>query len=146
MVVSCAAGFVESVVHIRTMFSRATSLDDFLDDAFECTDAHTSLAMSCQSIVPGEGIAACTGVWLAARVDLGVAFEVVASNKALVAVVAAELTIAKMCLDMRLDVFFAAELFVAVFVFADPFVVAWVWSFNELSDVVESDIGFFDRG
>ena len=76
--------------------------------------------------------------------DLGVAFEVVASNKALVAVVTAELTIAKMCLDVRLDVLFSAKFLVAVLELADPFVVTWVWSFDELSDVVESDVGLFD--
>jgi hypothetical protein len=78
-------------------------------------------------------------------VDLGVAFQVVASDEALLAVVTSELTIAEMSLDMGFDVLFPAELLVAVVELADPFVIDRIWSLDILRNVIQSDIGLFDR-
>jgi hypothetical protein len=69
-------------------------------------------------------------------VDLGVAFEIVAAHETLATVVAAELAVAEVGLNVRLDVFFSAEFLVAVFVLAGPFGVNGVWAFDELGYVV----------
>lgn len=64
---------VKSIVHFRTVFSRATFLHDLLHHALECTDAVSALSMAGQSIVPRECVATETRVWFGAGVDLGVA-------------------------------------------------------------------------
>jgi len=45
-----------------------------------------------------------------------------------------------MSLNVGLDVFFSSKSLVAVIELADPFLVCWVWTFNILGDVVESDV------
>ena len=121
--VTAATGLVETIIHLRAMLARPATFDGLLDDTFEGTNTHASLAVSGESIMPGEGVAAETRVWLGAGMDLGMSLQVVTSNEALVAVVAFELTITKMSLDVGLDVLLAAETLIAVFVFANPLVV-----------------------
>ena len=58
------------------------------------------------------------------------------THKAFVAVVASELPITEMGLDMRLDVLFPAEFLAAIFVPADPFVVDRIRALDELGNVV----------
>lgn len=135
---------VESIIHFRTMFPGSTTLDDLLDDSLKCTNAHTTLPMSSQGIMPGKGIATRTWVRFAAGVNLGMALEIVASDEAFLAMVATELSVTQMSLNMRLDVLFSAESLVAVFVLANPFVVSRVWPFNELCDVIEGDVCLFN--
>ena len=76
--------------------------------------------------------------------DFGVTLEIVSSDKTLLAVVAAELSVTEMSLHMRLDVLFATKAFVAVFVLADPLLVDGVRPFDELCDVVKVDVGFLN--
>lgn len=62
--------------------------------------------------------------------------EIVPSDEALLAVVAAELPVTEMSLNVGLNVLLTTKALVAVVKFADPFLVGWVWSFDELCDVV----------
>jgi hypothetical protein len=78
--------------------------------------------------------------------DLSVSLEVVATNEALVAVIAFELTITKVGLNVRLNVLFAAETFVAILVSADPLVVRRLRTLDELRNVVNGDVGFLNGG
>lgn len=138
-------GLVETLVHLGAVLAWATSLDDLLDSTFERADAHATLTVTGQSVVTGERVAASTRVWLVAGVDLSVAFQVVASYEAFAAMVAAELTVAEMGLNVGFDVFLSAEAFVAFRIGADPFVVHGVGTVNELYDVVECNVCFFNR-
>jgi hypothetical protein len=135
---------VKSIVHLRSVLSRPALFDDFLDNAFECSDAVAALSVPCQSVMACKSIAAQTWIWLASSVDLRMSLEIMATNEAFVAVVASELPISEMSLDVRFDVLLAAESFIAFLVFADPFVVYLVWAFNELGNVVERDVCFLD--
>ncbi len=72
------------------------------------------------------------------------ALKIVSTDEALLAVVAAELSITEMSLHMGFDVLFAAEALVAVLKLACPLLVGWVWAFDELCDVVKVDVGFLD--
>lgn len=94
--------------------------------------------------MPGERVATEAGIWLGASMDLCMTFQVVTSNEALSAMIATELSITKMGLDMRLDVLFPAEALVAIFVLAHPLVIDWIWAFNELSNVIDGNVGLFD--
>ena len=63
-------------------------------------------------------------------------FQIVTSHKTLAAVITSKLSIAEMGLNVRLDVFFPSELLVAVFIFADPFIVNSIGTFDELGDII----------
>jgi hypothetical protein len=142
-----SSGFVNTFVHLRAMLAGSTALDWRLDDALERTDTHTALSVARERVMSSEGVATQTRIWLGARMNLGMSLEVVATNEALVAVVALELSVAQMGLYMGLDVLFAAEALVAVLVPADPLVVAArLGAFNELSNIVNRDVGLLNRG
>ena len=142
-----AVGLVEAVVHLRAeVLAGPALLDDLLDHALEGTNAVTALPVAGEGVVARKRVAAEAGVRLRARMDLGVALEIVAAHKTLAAVVAAELAVAQVGLHVRLDVFFAPELLVAVFVLADPFGVDGVGAFDELGDVVKGHVGLLDGG
>jgi hypothetical protein len=83
--------------------------------AWKSTHTHAALTVSSQSIMSGKLTAACALVWLAASVDLGVPLEIVLTDEAIETDRTLKLAIVEMGLDVRLDVFFAAELLVAVF-------------------------------
>lgn len=149
MAVDCIAstvGLVDTIVHLWPVLAGSTSLDLFLDHAFECTDAHASLTMTSQSVMTSEGVAAETWVWFRTCVNLGMSLEVVSSDEALLAVVAAELSVTKVRLNMRFYILLAAELLVAVIEFASPLLISGIWAFDELCNVVKVDIGLLDRG
>lgn len=84
---------VDSLVVLRAVLAWASALDDFLDHALECTNAHTALAMAGEGIVAREAVTAGTWIGLDAAVDLGVALEVVLADEALTAVRALELAV-----------------------------------------------------
>lgn len=92
----------------------------------------------------GESVSTHAGICLSAGMDFSMSFEIVSSYEAFLAVVTSELSVTKMGLNVGLNVFFSAEALVAVFVLADPLSVIWQWSLDELSNVVECDVGFFD--
>lgn len=85
--------FVNSIVHLRPSFLRPASLHILLNNTFKSTDAHTTLAMASQCVVSSKRVAAKTWVWFRSGVDLCMAFKVMTTNEALLAVVASELTI-----------------------------------------------------
>lgn len=66
------------------------------------------------------------------------------AHKTLVAVVTPELSITQVGLDMRLDVFFASKFLITTFVFADPFIIDRIWTFDELGYIVQGDICLLD--
>jgi hypothetical protein len=140
----CSVGFVQAIFHLWSVLLGPSSLDNLLHNAVKCANAHSSLSMSCQGIMASKGIPTQTRMWLCAGVNFGVAFEVVAADEALLAVITSELPIAKMSLHVRFDVLLAAESLVATLECAGPFIVDWVGAFNELCNVVQGDIGLFD--
>ena len=73
------------------------------------------------------------------------ALEVMATNEALLAMVASELTISEMCLDMRFNVLFPAKLLAAVDISAHVLAVNWIWSFDELCNVIDRNVGVLNR-
>lgn len=126
------------------MLPGSTALDLFSDDALKGSNAHASLSMSCQCIMSSECVSAQARVGFGAGVDLGMSLQVVSSDEAFSAVIASELSVAKMGLYVRFDVLFTSKSLVAIFVFANPLVIHRIGSFNELGDIVEGDIGFFN--
>ena len=104
------------------MLPRPAAFDLFPDNPFKCSDAHSPLPMSRQSVVAGKCVTAEACVRFRASMDLGVPFQVVSSNETLFAVVASELSVTQVSLDMRLDVFFATKLLVTVLELASPLV------------------------
>lgn len=138
-------GLLHPLVHLRSMLPRSPLLDHFLHHALECADAVSPLSVPGQRIVARKRIATETWVRLGARVNLGVAFEVVAAHETLVAMVTSELSIAEMGLHVRLDVLLSSKFLVAVLVLADPFVVGQIGAFDELCDVVQRDVGLLYR-
>ncbi len=132
----CPVRLVDSVFHFRTVFARSTFLDHLLDHALECTDAVSTLPVACQCIMTRERISAQARIWLGARVDFGMSFQIVTSYKALVTVVTSKLSITKVSLDVGFDVFFSSEFLVAPYILADPFVVKRIRTFDELGNVI----------
>lgn len=127
---------------LGAMLARASALDDFLDYALECTNAHAALAMAGESIVAREAITAGTWVGLDTAVDLGMALEIVLANEALTAVRALELAVAQVGLHVRFDVFLASETFVAGGEEAEVFLVGGGGAGDIAGDVVGGDAGF----
>jgi hypothetical protein len=74
-----------------------------------------------EGVVARKAVAALAGVWFDARVDFGVALEVVLPDEALSAVWALVLPVVEMGLNVALDVLLAAERLVAPFVETPPF-------------------------
>lgn len=70
--------------------------------------------------------------------------EIMASHESFIAVIALELSIIKVSLDMRFDVLLPAESLVAIVEFANPLVVYRIWPFNVLCNVVQCDIRLLD--
>ena len=131
LVLARGGGLLLALVSFRPVLSRTSTLDDFLDDALEGSDAHASLAMAGERVMPGEAVAARARVGLDAAVDLGVALEVVLTHETLAAVVAAILSVAKMGLDMRLDILLAAEFLIAFRVETSPLAVQGIRAVDE---------------
>ena len=120
-----AGGFVHSIIHLRPVLAWSTSLDLFLDDTLESTNAHTSLTMSGQSIVSSEGVTAEAWVWFATSVNLGVTLEIMTPDEALAAVVTTELSITEVSLHVGLDVLFTTEALIAVLRMCRPICCRW---------------------
>jgi len=78
-------------------------------------------------------------VGLVTAVNLCVTLQVVLSNKALAAVVALELTVTKMGLDVSTNVLLAAELLVAPIEEAGPLAIAVILGTDELLDILRRD-------
>ena len=76
------------------MLPRSTSLDLFPDNAFKSTYAHTALSVPSQCIMACKGIATQAGVSLGTGMDLGMSFEIMTSDEALVTMIAPKLPVA----------------------------------------------------
>jgi hypothetical protein len=136
---------IKALVHLWSVLSGSPSLDHLLDNTIKCANAHSSLSVPCQGVVTSKWVSTETRVRLAAGMYFGMAFQVVASNETFLAVVASELTIAKMGLDVGLDVLLPTELLIAILKFANPFVIHRVWSFDELRNFIQADVGLLNR-
>ena len=106
---AASLGFVESFVKLWPCLLWSAALHLFLYNTFKGTNTHAALAMSGQSIVPGEAITAFARVRFDPAVDFRVPLEVVLPDEALPAMIATELSVAKMCLDMRLDILLSSS-------------------------------------
>lgn len=142
---TCPCCLVKTVIHLWPTLLRSASLDILFHNTFESTNTHSTLAMPSQCVVSSKRVAAETGIWLRASMDLCVALEVMATNKTLLAMIASELTIAQMCLDVGLDVLLPAKFFAAIFVGAHILAIDWAWSFDELCNVIDRNVGVLDR-
>ena len=76
------------------MLPRSTSLDLFPDNAFKSTYAHATLSVPGQCIVSCKGIPAQASVCLGTGMDLGMSFEIMTSDEALVTMIAPKLPVA----------------------------------------------------
>jgi len=102
----------------------------------ESAVADSALTVASQGILSGKAVAARALVRLVATVNLCVTLEVMLSNKALAAVVALELAIAKMGLDVGTDVLLAAELLVAFIKQTGPLAIAVILGADETLDIL----------
>lgn len=84
-------------------------------------------------------VAAVARVRLDSGVNLGVSLEIVLPNKALHAGRALVLAVVEMCLDVGLDVLFAAKLLAAVVEQTSPLAVCRLGSLDELGNLFDSD-------
>jgi hypothetical protein len=82
------------------MFLWTTTFCCFAHNTLVTADAHSSLSVSSQSIVPREYVATKTFIWFVSGVDLGVTLQVMSANEALVAMVTLILAITKVGLDV----------------------------------------------
>jgi hypothetical protein len=87
---------------------------------WKTTDTHSALAMARKCILSCEACATWALVRLVSGVDLRVALQVMLADKALATSVALELTISKVCLNVRSDVFSSSEDLAAALVKARP--------------------------
>ena len=143
-----AVAFIFSLLHVWPVLPWSATLDHLAYDTIKSTNAHTALPMSCECMMPREAVAAFAWVWLDARVDLGMALEVVLAHEALLAGWTLILPVVEVRLYVTLDVFLAAKPFPTVFVCAYPFAVCGIGTFDVLGDVVQSYpsvcLGLFD--
>lgn len=95
--------------------------------------------------MPGKPVTARTHVWLDATMNLAVSLEVVLAYKTFVAMITAKLSVAKVGLDVRLDVFFAPKFLPATVVHAHPFLVNQVRTADEGCNLIRGDASVFDR-
>lgn len=105
---------------VRSLFARSSSLDLFTNGPLNGADADAALSMSSQGILASEGMAALAGMGFVSTVNLLVTLEVVKSDKALLAVSAKPLSIAKVGLYMALYILFSAKFFPAFRISACP--------------------------
>jgi hypothetical protein len=78
--------------------------------------------------------------------DLGVPFEIVAAHESFVAVIALELPIVEVSLDMRFDVLLPAESLIAIVEVANPLVVRRIGPVYVLCNVIQGNIGLLNGG
>lgn len=108
------------------MLLGAAALCGLAHNALVSSDAHPALTVTSQGVMTGEQVSTEAFVGLIARVDLGMAFEIVTTDKALAAVVALVLAVTQVGLDVGLDVLLPAKPSLAARVEADPFAILGV--------------------
>ena len=122
------------------MLSWSATLGDLALNTTDGTDAHVSLSVSGKGVHSSEGVAARTGVWLCAGVDLGMSLQVMAADEPLVAVVALELAVVKVSLHVGFDVLLPAETLVTIIELTDPLAVIRIRALDVLSNVIQGDV------
>lgn len=114
--------------------------------AWKCSFTDTALTVAGQGVLSGEAVATGALVRLVAAVDLRVALQVVLADKAFTAMIALELTVAEVSLDMSTNVLLAAKLLVAAVEKASPLAIAVVLRANVALDFLSTDASVFDTG
>jgi hypothetical protein len=102
----------------------------------ESAVADSTLTVTGQGILSSKAVAARALVGLVATVNLCVTLEVMLSNEALAAVIALELAIAEVGLDVGTDVLLAAELLVASIKQTGPLAIAVILGADETLDIL----------
>lgn len=133
-----------TLIHFRTVLLRTAALRCLAHDTFVSSDAHPTLPVAGQGIVAGKNVPAKTFVGLVSSVDFGVTLEIVATHKALAAMIALELTVTQVCLDVRLDVLFSAEASPAACMEADPFAIPLVRAVDKRGNLIDCDTSLVD--
>jgi hypothetical protein len=128
------------------MLSRSATFDKLSCDPINCADTHAPLSVSSESVLPGECVAAETWIGFGASMNLGVPFEIVAAHESFVAVIALELPIVEVSLDVRFDVLLPAKSLIAIVEFANPLVVRRIRPIDVLCNVIQGNIGLLNGG
>ena len=87
----------------------------------------------------GEAVSTLAWVWLDTAMNLGMALQVVLADETFLAMRTLELSVSKMGLYVRFDVFLTAESLVTFWVKTNPLSIRWVRSLNECCNVVNGD-------
>ena len=127
-------GSLEALRNIVGVLARTTTSDLRTFKAWKGTVTDTTLTVARESVLSGKAVAARALVRLVTTVNLRVTLQIVLSNEALAAVVALELAIAKMGLDVGADVLLAAELLVAAIEETSPLAIAVILGANVALD------------
>jgi hypothetical protein len=135
---------LETLRDVIMVLARTTTSDLRTLEAWKSTVTDSTLAVACESILSGEAVAAGALVGLVAAVDLCVTLEVVLSDEALAAVVALELAITEMGLDVGTNVLLAAELLVAPIEETGPLAIAVILGADEALNVLGRDASVLD--
>jgi hypothetical protein len=135
---------LETFGDVIVVLARASTSDLRTFKARKSAVTDSTLAVACESILSGKAIAAGALVGLVATVNLCVALQVVLSDEALAAVIALELAITKMGLDVGTDVLLAAELLVAPIEETGPLAIAVILGADEALDILGRDTGVLD--
>jgi hypothetical protein len=126
------------------VLSGPASFDELSCHSINGTDAHSSLSVSSESVLSSKGITAKTRIWLGPRMNLCMPLEIMASHESFIAVIALELSIIKVGLDVRFDVFLPAKSLIAIVEFANPLVVHRIWPFYVQCNVIQRDVCLLD--
>jgi hypothetical protein len=120
----------------------APSLHYLAHNTVKGSNTHTALFVSGECVVAGEAVPAFAWIRFDARVDFGMALEVMLTHKALVTIRALVLPVVEMGLDVGFDVLFTPESFITVLEDTDPLVVMWLRALDILVNIIESDAGY----
>jgi hypothetical protein len=141
---SLVGSSLETLGDVIMILARTTTSDLRALKAGKSTITDPTLAVACESILSGKAIATGALVGLVAAVDLCVTLQVVLSNEALATVVALELTVTKMGLDVSTNVLLAAELLVASVKETGPLAIAVILGADELLNILRRDTSVLD--
>lgn len=140
---SYLGNFAAFIIFFRPL-PGSSAANVFSNGTREGATAHSPLFMSSQGIMTCKTVAAFAGIWLHAGVDFGMAFQIMATDKTLAAVVTFKLPIPKVSLDVRFNIFLSAEAFVTSGECANPFAVGWIRPLDICSDLVKCDAGLLN--
>lgn len=116
----------------------------FAHNALVSSDAHPTLPVTSQGVMTGEHVSTETFVGLVSSMNLSMAFQIVATDEALVAMIAFELAVTQVGLDMGLDILLPAKPSFTAWMEADPFAILGVRARDVRSDLIDGDTGLVD--